>query len=50
MEKKIERNALAEEMELALRDTFVARIVRNENELTVAFANGQTFCVTVSEK
>lgn len=49
MEEKIERNGLVEEIETALKDTFVAEIAKSENVLTITFLNGQKFSVTIDE-
>ncbi len=49
MTKKIEVQALLEEIKVALADEFVAEIVREEEGLTLRFAGGQAFRLKVEE-
>ncbi len=47
--KNVRLNDLLEEMQVALRDEFVAEIAQEEGGLLMKFSDGQTFRVTVEE-
>ncbi len=49
MEAKIEKEALLEEVKVALQDEFVAEIERMEGALVMRFKNGQTFRLQIEE-
>lgn len=46
---KVERENLIADLECVIQDEFVAKIEKNENGLTLAFLNGQTFQISVEE-
>ena len=46
---KIELNELMEQVKVALKDEFVAKIETTENGLTLEFLNGQKFDITIKE-
>ena len=46
---KIELNELMEQVKVALKDEFVAKIETTENGLTLEFLNGQKFNIRIEE-
>ena len=46
---KIERKELLEELQVVLKDEFVAEVQSRENGFVLTFTNGQKFLVEVKE-
>lgn len=50
MKEQLTAEKMAEQLEAALSDEFVATVSRTGNEIELKFLNGQRFIVTVWEK
>ena len=50
MEEKIEAKDLLQEIKLAVKDLFVAKLHQTGDEVSLTFSNGQRFILTLWEE
>ena len=50
MEEKIEARDLLQEIKLAIKDLFVAKMHQSGDEVSLTFSNGQRFILTLWEE
>lgn len=50
MEEKIEAKDLLQEIKLAIKDLFVAKMHQTEDEVSLAFPNGRRFILALWEE